>query len=468
MSSTSSPASGTFGTSGLINDDEVLVVQPPPVPASVQVPHPVVSATMAHFDGSMFNIDGSEYELKDIKVDYLRKFCRSNDVRMTEPPHKTLRTGTRLVVIEEIKAKKGRIVNSEPDPWSKDKDKADKKPAWVNRYRLANVVFSEECRPFVAERGKSLTREELDLGMKTDQKVYEKVAAEYNKIGVDAYDDIQYSFIQITGSRNMPYNFDSITWQDAKKATKECINNLEKARKNLEISGTHDSDIEDASEHNGMKIGPFTNMHHVVYWNLFAEDHGDIFLAFTGELDGSVFDDSMSTKPADNSKKKRKQNDMVEMFKNSVDVDSERLAIDNRRNELLLAQVEANERQAEANHRQAAAMEYSARTENIHRLTQDHLALQQKKEQCVATLREKCGGRKDFKKRFKEHNNRKVGRQVSQENDDDYSSVESNASLMDEWEQLSSRLKILEAELTKQYEKHYNSNSNNDSNVSTT
>jgi hypothetical protein len=88
---------------------------------------------MAHFDGSKFKIDGIEYELKDIKIDYLRKFCRSNDVRMTEPPHKTLRTGTGLVVIEEIKGKKGRIGNNQPDPWSNGKDKTDRKPTLVKR-----------------------------------------------------------------------------------------------------------------------------------------------------------------------------------------------------------------------------------------------------------------------------------------------------------------------------------------------
>jgi hypothetical protein len=95
---------------------------------------------------------------------------------MSDPPHKSLRTSTRQVVIEEIEAKKGRILNNEPDPWSNDFNKDVGKSTWVNKYRLANVIFSDECRPFIAQRGKSFTKVELDLGLKTDQKVYEKIA----------------------------------------------------------------------------------------------------------------------------------------------------------------------------------------------------------------------------------------------------------------------------------------------------
>jgi hypothetical protein len=491
-----SPISGTSGTSELTtNTDDVLLVTEPP---SISQPvHPVLSATMAHFDGEVFKIDGVTYHLKDIKVDYLRKFCRNNDVKMSDPPHKSLRTSSRKIVEEEIKAKKGRILNDEPDPWCKKKDKDDGKPTWVNRYRLANVIFSEHCRQTVSERGKTLTREELDLGLKTDQRVYEKIAAEYNKTGVPAYDEVQYDCVTIVGAKNLPSNFEPIDWQDAKKATKECINHLEKARQNFETSGTHDSDIEDAAEQNGMEIGRFTNIHYVVYWNLFVEENGDLFVALTGELDESVYGDSTTNKTVDSTRKKRKHNDMVEALQNNVDVDKERLhvekerlacedrrlACEDRRNDLLQAQVEAHQKQAEASQmqaqasrmqaqasrRQAAAMEYSAMTENIHRMTQDRLSLEGKLEQYEETLCRRISSRKEMKKRMKAHQQRKAARQDQFRDDDDgYSSEESNASLMDKWESVSSDLKVLRTQIKKHYEKHFstsNSNETDDSEV---
>ena len=92
--------------------------------------------------------------------------------------------------------------------------------------------------------------------------------------------------------KNEPSNFDPIGWEEAKKATKECIHHLEKARKNFLIPGCHDSDLEDVAEMNGMQIGKFTNYHYVVYWNLFAEVNQELFTALTGELDAGVFKES--------------------------------------------------------------------------------------------------------------------------------------------------------------------------------
>jgi hypothetical protein len=83
------------------------------------------------------------------------------------------------------------------------------------------LVLSLSLR--LSNRGKCLTREELDLGLKTDQRTFEKVAAEYNKIDIASYDDIQFPEFTVTGSKNLPSNFNPISWEDAKKATKDCL-----------------------------------------------------------------------------------------------------------------------------------------------------------------------------------------------------------------------------------------------------
>jgi len=179
-----SPTSAAGNSASSVEEEVAVVPAAELVLGSLQ--HPVTVATMNDFDGEVFKINGVTFLLKDIKVDDLRKFCVKNCVKTTLPPHKSVRTATKKVVVDEIKLKKGRLLNNEPDPWEIEKEKnRARKPVWVNRYRLANVVFGEECREAVSNRGKTLTREELDLGLKTDQRTIEKVAMEYNRQDVD-------------------------------------------------------------------------------------------------------------------------------------------------------------------------------------------------------------------------------------------------------------------------------------------
>jgi hypothetical protein len=86
------------------------------------------------------------------------------------------------IVVAEMKAKKKRMMNNEPNTWENSSEKDTSKPAWVNCYRLANVVFSEECPPAVSNRGKCLTQEEHDLGLNTDQRTFAKVACKLSCI----------------------------------------------------------------------------------------------------------------------------------------------------------------------------------------------------------------------------------------------------------------------------------------------
>jgi hypothetical protein len=116
-----------------------------------------------------------------------------------------------------MKAKKGRMLNNEPDPWANYDGKDNSKPACVSLYRLANVVFSDECQIAVSNRVNCLTRAELDVGLKTDQRTFDKVASEYNKKDVPFYDDIQYPEFTVTATKNIPSNFEEIDWEITKK-----------------------------------------------------------------------------------------------------------------------------------------------------------------------------------------------------------------------------------------------------------
>jgi hypothetical protein len=256
----------------------------------------------------------------------------------------------------------------------------------------------------------------------------EKVATEYNKKEMVDYDENQFSNFTITGASNLPSAFDPIDWQDAMKATKECLNHLEKARNNMEKSGTHDDDIEDANEHNGTRIGRFTGMHYVVYWNHFVEENQDLLNVLTARLDDHLNKDCTVPVNISARKKKRKQNDaMVESLDKSNTIQEKRLTIADERTLLLKKQV--------------AVLEHSARVESFCRLSSTQEAY--KKELIMA-----CGSKKDAKQRTKAHMLRLAARsQQEGENDNgNSSSDESNASLMDKIKFLDGRLSQLASE----------------------
>ena len=54
--------------------------------------------------------------------------------------------------------------------WLNEKDNV--KPMLINCHSLANIAFSEEFHASVLSRGKCLTWEELDFGLRTDQRVF--------------------------------------------------------------------------------------------------------------------------------------------------------------------------------------------------------------------------------------------------------------------------------------------------------
>jgi hypothetical protein len=136
---------------------EVEAILPPPPPRKDR--HPVVNATLNHF---FVKDDGQEYLTRDVGVENLRKFPSKNKLKTTSFPHRSLSGRGQLnQSLSELLLMKARRVNGEPDPWSKEKKADEKKKTSVNRFRLANVGFSDHLRSAVLQVGR-LTKEELD------------------------------------------------------------------------------------------------------------------------------------------------------------------------------------------------------------------------------------------------------------------------------------------------------------------
>jgi hypothetical protein len=125
----------------------------------------------------------------------------------------------------------------------------------------------------VLTRGQSCSRAELDLGFKSDQKLYERIAVEYNKKGVDGYDRVQCQLD--LAPNNLPQNFTEIEWRSVSKIWKECVYKVEQAVAWKNRSGNSDSDDD---EENG-DIDNFIKLQYVKYWYLLSEEHPSLFHA---------------------------------------------------------------------------------------------------------------------------------------------------------------------------------------------
>jgi hypothetical protein len=131
--------------------------------------------------------------------------------------------------------------NGEPDPWLKEKNKKATKPKKMpstNRYRLANVIFSESVRPVVLQYGRALTKEHLESNLKPNQKIYELVALEYNKGEVKEYSEFYFDIPFLP--KNLSSNFSPIMWKDVKFAWNESLYQVAKLLSNQTLSGKKD------------------------------------------------------------------------------------------------------------------------------------------------------------------------------------------------------------------------------------
>jgi hypothetical protein len=215
------------------------------------------------------------------------------------------------LIVHELMYKMARRDNGEEDPWLTKtwKETQCKFSTSVNRYRLANVLFSESVRDVVLNRGQPRTKEDLDQRLTLDQTLYENIAREYNTSGLDQYDTLQFPQLQFTiMPSNLPDNFTEIHWTDVKKAWKDCVKEVERAISEKNMSGKNDPSDED--EEAPERIGSFTKYAYVEYWVCYDEQYPQLFKSMNTPLTEGAFNESSSPESSSSGgSKKRKASD---------------------------------------------------------------------------------------------------------------------------------------------------------------
>ncbi len=272
--------------------DEVEVI-PPSVAAAEAAAADSTPEMKQVATASMSDADMSRSEILGISTDkitvaVLRAFCIKNDVR--QDSGKAVGKIQKRAVIHCIRMKKNRIDRGEADPWLTNKNKNDKDVKLpVNKFRLANVVFGEICRPDMATRGRCLNKDELTEGKKTDEDLYKLVATEYNGEGVGTEDEyginVYASAIDIDAS-NHPSVFDKITWTEAQRYTKEALKAVDVTRANHFVSGTHEELGKIIID---KPICDFTTQQYILYWHHHAVTHETLFEKLKAGLPDDVF-----------------------------------------------------------------------------------------------------------------------------------------------------------------------------------
>jgi hypothetical protein len=193
--------------------------------------------------------------------------------------------------VDEIIYKWARRQNGTEDPWLAMKMEDSRKPSAVNLFRLANVVFSEGLREVVLQRGQSLSRADLDLHLKSDQKLFEKVAGEYNTHDVDEYDALQFPhFQQKISPHNFPDIFSPLEWTDVKKSFNQCVRELDRAINDMNVSGRNDPSDDEELKEEDFRL--FAKHVYVEYWHCFAKQNDSLFQSMNIPLPEGGFKES--------------------------------------------------------------------------------------------------------------------------------------------------------------------------------
>ena len=125
-----------------------------------------------------------------------------------------------------------------PTMESDSEDVDSSKKIVLNRRRYLNVLFSDTIRPHVALKGKSLSKDDLTAGLKTDQELHMLISEEYNTPNVALYSGNAFPLLKL--GRNCDASvFDEITWQKSLQLFKHLSNEYDKCFHNWKLSGHH-------------------------------------------------------------------------------------------------------------------------------------------------------------------------------------------------------------------------------------
>lgn len=151
----------------------------------------------------------------------------------------------------------------------------------MNRKRFINVLFGDVVRPKLATRGRTLTKEELTLGLKRDQRLHELIASEYNN--PKRYNSTAHN----VGFKADASSFQAITWPRSRDLLSNLVGEYEKVFYNWKKSGNHGS-FEDSAKMKGKKNGGFEDFaktnRSLIYFHCYVATFPNVLENVTGEL----------------------------------------------------------------------------------------------------------------------------------------------------------------------------------------
>jgi len=238
---------------------------------------------------SLKSIEG--IAVQDMLLIEMRIFCRNNNI----PGGRKLKKEDLCDLILQYSSKFARFGPTfEPE----DIKPSIEKP--ISRYRYANVIMGENCRPFIATRGKPLNKDELTDGMKTDEELHRLIATEYNDRSNKHYGTNAFPSQKI---RANSFVFSSITWQKSMSTLKDYMKEYEYAFNKWKLSGTHEVMEENISKIVANK--PFSDFSNnagaILYIHEFVYAFPSVFQKSIGTLPETAFSESISFGDAEHS-----------------------------------------------------------------------------------------------------------------------------------------------------------------------
>lgn len=166
------------------------------------------------------------------------------------------------------------------------------KRATINRRRLLNVLFGDVVRPKLATLGETLSREELDNGIKQNERFFTLVVEEYNKVGIVSYDKNAFPVISC-GKHHVPSQFATIDWKKARDSFKAMCNEYDKCFSNWKKSGFHGdipTDLHEMTDEASKPFSDFTqNNSSILYMHEFVYSFPDILSKVSGKCSIILF-----------------------------------------------------------------------------------------------------------------------------------------------------------------------------------
>ena len=176
------------------------------------------------------------------------------------------------------------IVSHKLNP--KKKDATKKKVVVVNRKHFINVLFDEAFLPKLATRGKSLNKDQMTDGLKTDELLFRDFIVLYNN--KEDYNDDEHPELGVKGD---PSSFNAITWEAARTFFRSLLKDYDGCLANWKKSGNHGGFGDNQKK-------PFDdfkkNRGDMLYLHEFAHQVPDVLKHVLTQLNADAFHESIS------------------------------------------------------------------------------------------------------------------------------------------------------------------------------